>query len=137
MVIPGTNMKPEIFEYRNPYVLRSAFTLVEIMIVFSLIGLLAAISIPNFLKSRETSQLNSIFSNLRIVESAKDQWALQNRKGTGDAPDWTALSEYIKGGTVKSAASETYTINTIGTNAHAICPTRLGSYAPNDPITAQ
>ena len=107
------------------------------MIVVSLIGLLVAIAIPSFLKSRETSQLNSIFNNLRMVESAKNQWALENQKGTGDVPDWTALSDYIKGGTVKSAASEAYTINAVGTNAYATCTVRLGTYAPSDPIVAQ
>ena len=115
----------------------AGWTLIEIMIVVSLIGLLAAIAIPRFLKSRETAQLGSIIGNLRIVESAKDQWALQNQKGTGDTTDWIGLSDFIKGGTVKPAASETYTINPVGTNAFATCAARLGTYAPNDPITSQ
>ena len=115
----------------------AGWTLIEIMIVVSLIGLLAAIAIPRFLKSRETAQLGSIIGNLRIVESAKDQWALQNQKGTGDTPDWIGLSDFIKGGTVKPATSETYTINSVGTNAFATCSVRLGTYAPNDPITPQ
>ena len=127
-------MKLAISEHRNS---TAAWTLVEIMIVVSLIGLLLAIAIPSFMKSRETSQLNTIYSNLRIVESAKDQWALQNQKGTGDTPDWPGLSDYIKGGTVKPATSETYTLNTVGTNAYATCTVRLGTYAPSDPITAQ
>jgi type II secretory pathway pseudopilin PulG len=113
----------------------AAWTLLEIMIVVSLIGLLAAIAIPRFIKSRETAQIGSIIGNLRIVESAKDQWALQNQKGTGDTTDWNLLAEYLKGGTVKPAVSETYTINPVGTIAFATCNTRLGTYAPNDPIT--
>ena len=127
-------MNLEFSENRKPL---AAWTLVEIMIVVSLIGLLLAICIPSFMKSRETSQLNTIFSNLRIVESAKDQWALQNQKGSGDTPDWVGLADYIKGGTVKPATSETYTINAVGTNAYATCTVRLGTYAPSDPITAQ
>ncbi len=130
-------MKLEFSDYRKSTTVRSGWTLVEIMIVVSLIGLLVAICIPSFMKSRETSQLNSIYSNLRIVESAKDQWALQNQKGTGSLPDWPGLSDYIKGGTVKPATSEIYTINSVGTNAYATCNVRLGTYAPNDPITAQ
>jgi type II secretory pathway pseudopilin PulG len=127
-------MKLAISEYRNS---TAAWTLVEIMIVVSLIGLLVAIAIPTFQKSREASQLNSIFSNLRIVESAKDQWALQNQKGTGDTTDWTSLSDYVKGATVKPATTETYTINPIGTNAFATCTTKLGTYTAGDPIVAQ
>src|SRR5262245_33266508 len=130
-------MKLGLSEYRNPSVVRSGYTLVEIMIVVSLIGLLVAIAIPSFLKSRETSQLNSILNNLRIVESAKDQWALENRQGSGATPDWTNLADFIKGGTVKPATSETYSINSVGTNAFATCNVRLGTYAANDPITAQ
>src|SRR4030081_3243553 len=72
------------------------FTLVEIMIVVAIIGLLAAIAIPNFVKARENAQLNSIFNNLRIIEGAKDQWALENKKGTGDLPVDTDLAPYMK-----------------------------------------
>ncbi len=107
------------------------------MIVVSLIGLLVTICIPSFMKSRETSQLNSIFSNLRIVENAKDQWALQNQKGTGSLPDWPGLSDYIKGGTVKPATSETYTINPVGTPSSATAIVKLGTYSAGDLILAQ
>jgi len=132
-----TNMKLEISVCRKPTAVRSAYTLVEIMIVVSLIGLLLAIAVPFFVKSRESAQFNSIISNLRIIENAKDQWALQNQKGTGDTTDWPLLSDYIKGGTVKPATSETYTISPMGTSAYATATVRLGTYAPSDPITAQ
>jgi len=127
-------MKLDHSEFRKS---SAAWTLMEIMIVVSLIGLLVAIAMPRFIKSRETAQLGSIIGNLRIVESAKDQWALQNQKGTGDTIDWIGLSDYLKGGTVKPAASETYTINPIGSNAFATCTVRMGTYPPNDPIIAQ
>src|SRR5204862_94685 len=87
----------------------AGFTLVEIMIVVAIIGLLAAIAIPNFVKARESAQLNSIINNLRIIEGAKDQWALENKKGTGDLPTWAVspagILEYLKGGTVQSEAA--------------------------------
>src|SRR5688572_8471111 len=74
------------------------FTLVEIMIVVAIIGLLAAIAIPNFVKARENAQMNSIYNNLRILEGAKDQWALEQKKGTGAAVTFADIAEYLKGG---------------------------------------
>jgi prepilin-type N-terminal cleavage/methylation domain-containing protein len=110
----------------------AGFTLVEIMIVVAIIGLLAAIAIPNFVKARENAQLNSILNNLRIIEGAKDQWALENKKGTGDTPNWTTgatgIADFLKGATVKLVVGETYTINAVGTNAVAVTPVKLGSY---------
>lgn len=104
----------------------AGFTLVEIMIVVAIIGLLAAIAIPNFVKARENAQLNSIFNNLRILEGAKDQWALENKKGTGDAvANVSTLSDYLKGGTIKAVVGETYTPQDIGTNSIAVLPNTI------------
>ena len=109
----------------------------EIMIVVAIIGLLAAIAIPSFVKARETAQLNSIINNLRIVEGAKDQWALEKKKGTGDAVAMTDLSEYLKGGTVKLVVGETYEPQTIGTNTYALIPVKLGTYAAGSKILSE
>ena len=57
---------------------KKGFTLVEIMIVVAIIGLLAAIAIPNFVKARETAQQNACINNLRQISAAKQQWALEN-----------------------------------------------------------
>jgi prepilin-type N-terminal cleavage/methylation domain-containing protein len=112
------------------------FTLVELMIVVSLIGLLLAIAIPNFVKSRDTSQLTAVFNNLRLIETAKDQWALENKKGTGDPSDLLTLSDYLKGGTIKAVVSEVYESNLIGSRPFATHTTRLGTFSAGDPIIA-
>ena len=118
----------------------AGFTLVEIMIVVAIIGLLAAIAIPNFVKARENAQLNSILNNLRIIEGAKDQWALESKKGTGDTASWlsdtTGIGGYLKGATVKTVVGETYLAPlTVGVNTTAKTPVKLGSYSVNDIIT--
>ena len=115
----------------------SGFTLVEIMIVVAIIGLLAAIAIPNFVKARETAQLNSIFNNLRIIEGAKDQWALETKNGTGATTSLLIISDYLKGGTVKPVVTEVYFPDVVGSPANATPNVKLGTYASTSVIYAQ
>ena len=64
---------------------RSGFTLVEIMIVVLILGILLTIAVPNWMKAREGARAKSCLENLRSIEGAKEQWAMENRKGSGDA----------------------------------------------------
>ena len=83
----------------RPLHLREGFTLVEIMIVVAIIGLLAAIAIPNFIKARESSQRNACIANLKQIDGAKASWALEQKKTTSDTPtdsDLFGSTAYIR-----------------------------------------
>ena len=64
---------------------KSGFTLVEIMIVVLIIGILMAIAVPNFIRARESSRRSSCIANLKQIDSAKEQWAMDNKAASGAA----------------------------------------------------
>ena len=116
--------------------MKKGFTLVEIMIVVAIIGLLAAIAIPSFMRARLTSQQNACINNLRQVEAAKDQYALESGLTNNATIDFSNIGPTATGGGYLKAwpncpastnlgsavKSETlteadYTISVIGTNA--------------------
>ena len=76
-----------------------AFTLVEIMIVVAIIALLAAIAVPGFLRARKRSQASRIINDLRLIDSAVDQYAIENSKTTGAPVAVTDWTNYLKKGT--------------------------------------
>ena len=78
---------------------RSGFTLVEIMIVVAIIALLAAIAVPSFLRARKRSQATSTLETLRMIDGAKDQYAIENGKGPSVTPSQPELAPYVKNGT--------------------------------------
>jgi prepilin-type N-terminal cleavage/methylation domain-containing protein len=80
---------------KNKVSRKSGFTLVEIMIVVAIIGLLAAIAIPNFVRARTTSQMNACINNLRLIDSAKQQWALEQRQNSTSTPAGADLQPYL------------------------------------------
>ena len=79
---------------------RGGFTLVEIMIVVGIIALLAAIAVPNFLRARKRAQGTRCLEDLRIIDSAVDQYAIENNKVTGNSVAWTDVQNYLKTGSV-------------------------------------
>jgi prepilin-type N-terminal cleavage/methylation domain-containing protein len=119
---------------------RGGFTLVEIMIVVAIIALLAAIAVPNFLRSRKRSQATQVLEDLRIIDSAMDQYAIENNKSGGSTVTFTDCQKYIKTGTRLYSSGgvdilgNTFTIASVDSIPKVSTSTynALSDVAPND-----
>jgi prepilin-type N-terminal cleavage/methylation domain-containing protein len=132
---------------------RGGFTLVEIMIVVAIIALLAAIAVPGFIRARKRSQASRILEDLRLIDAAIDQYAIETNKSTGAAVNWDPdIKNYLKPNsqlytTGASVISQDYTKGTNGAwtvDATIFTPTNtqtaLGDVAPKEfwlPFTLQ
>ena len=116
------------------------FTLVEIMIVVAIIALLAAIAVPNFLRSRKRSQATQVLEDLRQIDSAMDQYAIENNKSGGASVGWADVQKYIKTGTRlytsggNDVFNHPFTIGVVDTapKVNSATYTDLLSVAPSD-----
>jgi prepilin-type N-terminal cleavage/methylation domain-containing protein len=75
---------------------QGGFTLVEIMIVVAIIALLAAIAVPGFLRARKRSQASKILNDLRMIDGAVDQYAIETGRKSGDTVNVTDWTSYLK-----------------------------------------
>jgi prepilin-type N-terminal cleavage/methylation domain-containing protein len=105
---------------------KAGFTLVEIMIVVAIIGLLAAIAIPNFIKARATSQTNACINNLRQIDGAINEWALETGQSTGaTVSNLQTVSAYIKQNSISSIpgcpGGGTYAVFSVGATPQVSC----------------
>src|SRR5690348_1245098 len=108
---------------KNKTCRKGGFTLVEIMIVVAIIGLLAAIAIPNFIKARTTAQMNACINNLRQIDGAEQQWALEMKQGSV-VPAFTDISGYLKNAVVCPAGGASATFASSYTLANVAGPAK-------------
>jgi competence protein ComGC len=81
----------------------------------AMIGLLAAIAIPNFVKARQTAQMNMCINNLRMIDGAKQQWALEHKKESTDTPTQGEVVVFLRNQQLPvCAAGGIYTLNAAG-----------------------
>jgi prepilin-type N-terminal cleavage/methylation domain-containing protein len=96
---------------------RSGFTLVEVMIVAALIGLLAAIAVPSFVRSRSAAHRSTCINNLKQIDSAIQQWATEYKKPQSGLVEFSDINPYLKGAVVCPSGgttfSDSYTLSTV------------------------
>ena len=101
-----------------------AFTLIELIIVLAIIAIILAIAVPSYVISRAESQRNGCIANLRQINSAIDQWVMENKINTGTVPsdtDEEAIYAYLKGTKPQCPGGGIYTIHGVGASEQVTC----------------
>jgi len=102
---------------KKPCARRAGFTLIEVMTVMGIIGMLATIALPNFIRARSSSQERLCITNLHKIEWAKQMWAVENNKNLDEEPaanDLIGATSYLKVEPVCPSGGD-YEINALGT----------------------
>jgi prepilin-type N-terminal cleavage/methylation domain-containing protein len=92
---------------------RNGFTLVEIMIVVLIIGVLLAVAVPQFMKSREGAHARACQHNLKQILGAKERWAMENNRGAADTPGWADLTPFFVRAQPDCPGGGSYTIGSL------------------------
>jgi prepilin-type N-terminal cleavage/methylation domain-containing protein len=101
---------------------RRAFTLVEVMMVTCIVSVVFAIAAPNMRRARENTRARGCLKNLRVIDSAKEQYAIDNKIAQGATMPALSVfcgngtTTYIKGGSPVCQAGGTYTVNNLGSD---------------------
>ena len=106
---------------------RTAFTLVEIMIVVAIIGLLAAIAVPSFVRAREKAQQTICITNLKAIDGVKGTWALETKRSSTDTPadaDLFGATLFMRD-KPGCPANGTYSLNQVDTKPTCSVPTHI------------
>jgi prepilin-type N-terminal cleavage/methylation domain-containing protein len=107
---------------RQSFCAQQAFTLVEIMIVVAIIGLLAALMVPSFIKNRKQSQGRRIVNDARQIDAAINAWAMEVGASDGSAVDLVGAAQYTKSGSINTVdlLGNAYLIGPVGDTQMAI-----------------
>ncbi len=108
------NLKIELLRRHR----RHGFTLLEIMVIVALIGFLAVLAMPAFIKSRKMAQGKRIVNDARIIDQAIDAWAMENQKADGAAVDLVGAARYTKSGNIPTTdpLGNPYGLGPVGSN---------------------
>jgi prepilin-type N-terminal cleavage/methylation domain-containing protein len=103
---------------------RRAFTIIELLIVLTILSIILAIGVPNYMRSREESLKNTCIANMKQINSAMDEWVIEKKITTGTVPsesDEVDIYSYLKGGRPECPSKGVYTLHEVGSVEQVTC----------------